>query len=239
MTAIDYIPVGWSITKLASAPNMQHMEEMYPDLVSKIDLHVHPTIHYSKAQSDALFFGPGIETGLDAEYLDSLPLSSIMGGLAPNGLHLIWPGTDNDFLNGYLIQDSRWHLADGGVYNGIYTTDMRGYFTRSAISNSGSGTGGSATSAPSGTVSINGHSLSLAEIPAHYHTYGDQYYGGNWGTVYLPSGSFMNEPVDHGGYTSNAGSGTAHDHGSVSTNLSTIDILPSHVCYYFICKVST
>ena len=237
MTATVYVPVGWLTTTPRSARNMDHLETMYADLKSSIDLHTHPNIHYSESQSNARFFGSGLESGLDAKYIDSKTLAQIMGGLSPIGLHLLWKGTDNDFSNGYLIQDSDWHLADGGTYSGTYTKDMRGYFPRSALTSSGSGTGGVSTITPTGNVTIGNHTLSVAEMATHYHEY-DDYYMNTYGTVAYGDGLAFKQAATTRITTGTAGSGNPHDHDTKGISLSTIDKNPLFKSLYFIAKVT-
>lgn len=238
--ATEYVPVGWDAATPLSAPNMRQLTSIETCLKSNIDEHLHSTVHYSESESDAKFFGSGLEVGLDADLLDGKTLAEVLGGQAPKGLHLVWSGDDEDFVGGYLVSDNRWHLADGGTYNGIYTTDMRGYFPRSALVNNGTGTGGASEIVMSGTVTVAGHILTINEIPSHYHKFQDgwsdatvyDYWGGTSGV------QASGKTGSWGHYTENAGSGTAHNHGTVGINLTVIDKNPAYKALYFICKVS-
>ncbi len=238
MTA--YVSLGWTAQTLRSAKNFNYMETMYSCAEDQIDAHGHPDAHYLKAESDAKFFPQA--SGLDADMIDGLHVATLMGSEVPLGLTLMHEGEDEDFSGGYLIADGRWHQADGGTYNGIYTPDMRGYFPKCPNAAGTTGTGGNATVTMSGTVTYADHLLTTPEIPSHYHTMDDVYYTGSE-SVYTAAANatrILSTYSDVSRTTSynHAAADEAHDHGTSGLNLNAVNLTPRWKAYYFITKVS-
>lgn len=237
--AIDYEPVNWSAQTPVTAKNMNRMEGQAAAAKSQIDEHVHPNVHYTKTESDAKFFRSGWVTGLEADLIDDLDSRDLLGAQVPLGFILGHAGSDDDFSNGYLIADSKWHICDGGTYNGIKTPDTRAYYPKCPSTASTTGTGGNTSITMTGTVSVEDHLLLLSEIPSHYHTWRDMYqYNGPYAPDYLYIAVYGNS-YNRAGTTdyNHAGADEAHDHGTVAINLNAVELTPLYKSYYFICKV--
>jgi hypothetical protein len=116
-----YERIGWAQHVFLSAANFNRMETIYPAAVAEIDAHHHPMRHYGMIEADSVFGYSGQSAHLDADLVDSHHRSDITTSALPNGIALAYSGTANDFTGGYLTSDSRWHLCDGGTYNGYVT----------------------------------------------------------------------------------------------------------------------
>jgi hypothetical protein len=232
-----YVSLGWDAETPLSARNMNHMEGMAAACKSFIDEHGH-YIHYTKVQSDGTFFPQA--SGMDADEVDGYHALDLVGNQAPLGLILMHKGSDAEFSNGYLISDTRWHICDGGTYNGIITSDTRGYFPKCPSTSSGTGTGGAASVILSGTVTFGSHTLTVAEIPSHYHDWIDTYYWNEapapYGGGAFDAGLVSPTPTETTLYNHDAAD-EAHGHGTQNLNLNSINLTPLWKGYYFICKV--
>jgi hypothetical protein len=174
----------------------------------------------------------------------------------PQGAILMWSGTID------TIPES-WALCDGD--NG--TPDLRGRFIKGAGSGAGfsapGASGGSATVSLSGAIAaggshthplaIDGHALTVAELPEHHHSNGVADGGGgpafNHGTV-----AAVPDPSDHmvtnrgssagvEGNTSDTGAGDEHTHTGDTTDsgshthdltLDDVTVIPP---YYALCYI--
>ncbi len=237
--ATNYVSLGWAAGVPLSAANMIHMEGIATACKSHTDEHGHPAVHYLKAEADAKFFPQA--SGLDADKVDGYDSDDLIGNQAPLGLVLLHKGADAEFSNGYLIADPRWHICDGGTYNGIKTRDMRGYFPKCPNTSSGTGTGGAATVVLSGTVAYGNHLLTVAEIPSHYHDWSDIYFSAMLNRTHnSPDCLVFYDTKSQASRTSaynHDASDEAHNHGMGNINLNSINLTPLWKGYYFICKV--
>lgn len=236
----DYDPVGWNASTPISAKNFNNMETIYAHLKTHIDAHDHDGLHYPESVADTTFFFSGNETNLDADMIDGQHAATLLGADVPLGLTLLHAGSDDDFSNGYLIADNRWHIADGGEYNGIKTPDMRGYFPKCPTTSSTTGTGGSATVTLSGTVTFGDHTLTVAEIPSHYHRFTDRYYYDDW-NAYSSGYSMISPNTSNVGRTTNynhTGEDQPHNHGTKDINLNSVQLTPPWIALYFITRVA-
>ena len=237
---MSYTSVGWGAATLLSAKNFNQMETQYAAGKVDIDLHGHPTVHYRKTESDAKFFP--IATGLDADMIDGDHLSDLVSALVPLGAIWLYKGVDADFTNGYLNATPSWHQCDGSTINGIICgPDMRGYFPKCPSASNGTGAGGAATQTLTGIVTFADHTLTLAEIPSHYHKWTDRYYGTAWNTaagvgltLIIPNTSNANRTTDYN-HTAND---EPHNHSTRSVSLNAINLTPRWRANWFICKIA-
>lgn len=235
----DYNPIGWNASTPLSAKNFNTMETMYAHLATHIDAHDHDGLHYPESVADTTFFFSGNEN-LDADMIDGQHAATLLGADVPLGLTLLHAGSEEDFSNGYLIADNRWHIADGGEYNGIKTPDMRDYFPKCPNMASTTGTGGSATVTLSGTVAFGDHTLSVAEIPSHYHRWTDRYYWDEWDahgsgyTMISPNTTTIGRTTEY----NHTGDNQAHNHGTTNINFNSVQLTPPWIALYFITRVA-
>lgn len=163
----------------------------------------------------------------------------------PIGAIIMWSGTIG------TIPES-WALCDGSEG----TPDLRGKFIRGAGTGAGIpaplSSGGSATVSLSGTLAaggshthplaIDGHALTIAEMPAHSHTTPCGPREGDTATNFTNGNSSVGTPVS----TSSVGSGDAHTHtgnttdsGSHTHDLTLDDatLLPPYYALCYIMKI--
>jgi microcystin-dependent protein len=234
---MSYTATIW--TNGITAKALNHLEGQYAAAKEEIDVHDHPSVHYLKAESDAKFFP--IASGMDADTVDGYHASDLMGFQLPVGIITMHRGDSDDFSNGYLIADTRWHICDGGTYNGIKTPDMRGYFPKCPNSASTTGTGGASSAILTGDATVGDHTLTVAEIPSHYHKWTDRYYTGS-GACHSPYMQMMTgNTYTVSGRTTNYNhdaADEAHNHGTKEISFNSISLTPKWKAYYFICKVA-
>jgi hypothetical protein len=228
-----------TIWDLVSAKNLNHAEGQYAAAKTEIDLHGHPDAHYLKAESDIKFFP--IASGMDAQYIDGSDLDDLLGFQVDPGIIILHTAADADFTNGYLNADTRWHQCDGGTYNGIKSPDTRHYFPKCPAAVTTVGQGGASGTILTGTATMGPHTLTLAEIPSHYHKWTDRYYTGNTqvkgaaymnlisGNTYVVSG--LTTDLNHSGDTS------PHDQGTKEVTFNSIALTPLWKAYHFLIKV--
>ena len=238
---MSYVPVGWTSAIDLTAKNLNQMETQYAAGKVDIDLHGHPTIHYTKAESDAKFFP--IASGLDADKIDGNHLSDLVSALVPLGAIWLYKGIDTDFTNGYLNAAPSWHQCDGSTINGIICgPDMRGYFPKCPSASNGTGAGGATTQTLTGTVTFADHTLSVAEMAYHQHKWTDRYYGTSGWLGYFTNNTVMLSTTNNvsGLYTAyNHDAETeAHNHSTGSLSLNAINLTPLWRANWFICKIA-
>jgi microcystin-dependent protein len=207
---------SWSDSDTLTTAIMQNFETVYTEASSYLTTHVHDDLYPTQTEMRAAYWyagndGPG--SGSDADMLykstGNLHASDFAGLGVPTGLVVLWYGSVATIPSG-------WHLCDGS--DG--TIDMRGKFAYG----SGTGarysvgsTGGSSTFTAVGVITVSGHVLTVAELPAHAHTF-TEYYSYNSGT-YPNTGNFTTAyyqapttEVEVSGTSASTGSGDAHSH---------------------------
>ena len=134
----------------------------------------------------------------------------------PSGLISMWSGSAAAIPSG-------WNLCDGT--NG--TPNLVGKFIKAA--STAGGTGGSNTHSHSHTLSAGAHTLSIAEMPSHSHTFG---YTGNTGGGPTRVGSADNNNIWYNQTTSSTGGSGSHSH-SLSGSISSGSNEPAYfeLCY--------
>ncbi len=235
---MSYTAMVWTSETLISARNLAHADIQYDEAKSYLDAHNHDDLYYTEAEADAKFYHlEGADTlpaGLDADTVDGQHAADLIGVALPVGAIMAWYDTDANIPDG-------WAICNGG--NG--TRDLRDRFVVGAGSSYEVGeTGGEASVTPgAGSVEIATHSVTIDEMPSHYHPYDDRYIsscsGGSWtsggDTTYVLS------TLEYTGLTTGtAGSDAAHGHpgSSVTITSENIDNRPPYYAIYFIQKVS-
>lgn len=232
-----YEKINFTALIQLTAKNLNHMETQAAEAKPAIDAHIHPTIHYSKTQSDALCFPPA--SGLDADLIDSMSFEDLLGAQIPVGGVMLYYGSDDDFQDGgYLISSTKWHISDGGTYGGTPTIDMRGYFPRCPTTVTGTGSGGNATVTPTGSASLGDHTLTENEIPSHAHRCYDYYTSSSAGPN-LGGGAKAGGSTSYDIYTdyNHEASAEAHGHSGAALAFSSIAKAPAYRGLYFLAKV--
>ena len=229
----------WAAGDLVTVAVMDNFETIYTEASSYLSAHTHDSSYYTKSEAEALFWyagndGPG--SGADADLIykstGNLHAASFSGLGVATGLIVLWYGSVASIPAG-------WHLCDGTGG----TIDLRGRFVVGAGTGSDysvGNTGGSATFTATGTVTVNGHTLTTAEMAAHNHPYTDRrnnsiswWTGGN-------NISRCNVGATTSGNTASNGSGNEHVHSvAEGTSLSgnAVTCLPYYYSLAYIQKV--
>ncbi|HNR87502.1 MAG TPA: hypothetical protein PKM65_04110 [Spirochaetota bacterium] len=92
-----------------------------------------------------------------------------LDALFPRGIVLMWSGAIGDIPTGWALCDGNAHTAPNG--DSVTTPDLRDRFI----------VGAGSAYAIGNTGGVNVHQLTIAEMPAHTHSYLDTYYSEIWG----------------------------------------------------------
>lgn len=222
---------AWSATDELTAEAWNHIETQGALAKIDIDAHNHDTEYYTKTLANATFFSKTFYTGFDADLLDGQHFSELISNVMPVGAIMIWSGTDATVPSG-------WHIADGGTYGSKVSPDLRDRFVIGAGDTYdpsdllGPATW-NGTCATTGTVTIGDHTLSTAELPAHTHTYTENY---NVVSAYAGYGP-THDTITRNTAISNQdeAGGDAHGH-TGSTFSGSIDPRPLYYSLYYIFK---
>ena len=222
----------WSALHELSGDAFNHIEGQWAAAKIDIDAHNHDTRYYTKTLADATFFRPAFYTGFDADKLDGQHMADLIAASLPTGAIMVWSGTSATIPTG-------WHICDGGTYGGKASPDLRDRFVIGAGGSYAVGaTGGPATYngtiAPTGTVTIGNHTLTVEELPAHTHSFSEQYnkfentyY--DWGRGQLSSRATTILHQDEGGDGS-------HGHTGSTIAITGVDPRPVYYSLYYIMK---
>jgi len=229
---MTYTPTVWSGTTAITALQMNHLEGQYDAFVTDLGTHDHDTDFYTKTLSDAAFFhtgNMGAGSDFDSDMLDGQHITYYLDGTLPVGTVLIWHGTASPL-------PANWALCTGQTIGGQLTPNLQNRFVVGAGSTYVNGAyGGASDFTPTATLTIANYALTWNEMPAHDHSYVDEY---NSAGVLAGSGgggprwSFTSTTRT----TSSIGSGQAHGHtGSIAT-FAPIDANPPYRAMYYIMK---
>jgi hypothetical protein len=231
----SFVPIPFDTVILNSARIMNYLGTQFASAKESIDIHIHDDLYYQKYIAQAKYSIPNVAL-LDADKIDGKHYNELIGGLIPIGLSFGWNGTDADVPGNF-------HIADGSIVNGIQLPDSRGNILMGAGSSHAarSSGGSSSLTTAGGTVAIAGHTLTLNEIPLHYHNWIDQY--GPYVEVYLDSNDsagFNQTPTVRAGttYYNHDVADESHGSGSKIILLNPFSIVPLFFCKYLITKVS-
>jgi hypothetical protein len=227
----------WTSGDTLIPAHMNNFETIYTEASSYLASHNHDALYPTKSEMQSTFWyagndGPG--SGSDADLLykstGNLHASSFAGLGVPTGLVILWYGSVASIPSG-------WHLCDGTSG----TIDLRGKFplgSGTGASKSVGTTGGSSTFTATGTITVNGHALTVAEMGSHRHPFQDAYnekttnaiaYGGTDGigaALWTSSGS-----------TPSAGGGSAHGHTGTTMTGNAVTCLPFALALCYIQKI--
>jgi hypothetical protein len=226
----------WASGDSITTTIMDNFETIYAEASTYLAGHNHDDLYQTKTEMQYTYWYSGNDgsgSGADADLLHrssgNLHASAFAGLGVPPGLVILWYGT-------WLASiPAGWHLCDGtdGTINlvGRYPVGAG-----SGSSYSVGGTGGSSTLSATGTMTVYGHSLTIAEMPAHNHPYTDYMWNLNWEWGSWSVGSPADDAYSTR-TTPSAGSGTAHTHEGSSVAISAVDCLPHTKVLYYIQKI--
>lgn len=235
---MSYVKLDLEDTDEVTARAMNHMETIADCALADLLTHDHDETYLSKTDADANYWSTDNGMDCNADTLQGSHASSLLGTGAslPIGTMVFWDGEIAAIPSG-------WQLANGS--NG--TLDMRNYFPAGSSSTHTIGTTfGAATTTVSGSIMIDPHALTIAEIPAHHHWIIEHYYApatsepGKFLSVY-GTGSLdtyqLNPWTREGCVTESKGGGYAHDH-VASWSASAMTNKPPWMGLYIIERIS-
>ncbi|MGB3943811.1 MAG: hypothetical protein WBK88_03355 [Methanothrix sp.] len=214
-----YVKIDWTEETPITAARLNLMETQYDEFDASYAVHDHDDRYYTKVAADARFFhagNDGVGSGLDAWLLDGYSPADIEAAAIPPGSIGIWPGSVESVPGGF-------HVCNG--QNG--TPDLRDRMVVGAGDAYARGAmGGYATRTPTGTVTVAGHALTVAQIPAHLHSYTDYYCNvadaSSGGGISI-SGNYTDANRNT---ATDGGSGAAHGHPGSTISFAAYDNLP-------------
>jgi hypothetical protein len=166
-----YTPTNWTTSTVMSTTLLNHAETQYDEYVTYQNAHSHTSSYYTKAESDAQFWGthndgPGSGSDADLIYYASgnLHAADIEAQGVPAGIIIMWYSSVGSIPSG-------WALCNGSGG----TPDLRDKFIQCAGTGYSVGTtGGISSFSISGSCSIGSTALTTAQLPSHSHTISDQ-----------------------------------------------------------------
>ncbi len=220
----------WTSNTPISTTAMNNLETQYEEACAYLAAHNHDDLYYTKTYMDSTFWstandGPG--SGADADLLyvsgGNLHATSLQGMGIDAGIIILWYGSVGSIPAG-------WVLCDGNNA----TPDLRGKFIVGAGNTYNPGvSGGSATFSASGTLTIDAHILTVAEMASHRHPWKDMY--GDYGNaLYEAAYNAGGTLATLTGNTSSAGSGSGHTHEGSTFTATPVACLPY---FYALCYV--
>jgi hypothetical protein len=224
-----YTPLVFLEDTLISAKNLNNLGNQYLSGKYLVDNHNHGDIYYTKEEADLRYFHSENKSGSDADMVDGSHLADLTGSALPKYSVIAWESAT--IPAGYA-------LCNGQVVEGVSTPDLRDYFIPCAGDDyTLNQILGSNVFNLSGSITVDNHTLTIAELPNHRHSYDD------W---YVTSGQASSYDTDMGASTNNdtnitsgnVGGGGAHNHtGSITFDQQSSDNRPKYYAIYFIMKV--
>jgi hypothetical protein len=222
----------WASDTVITAAKLDNLETIYDESYSYFTAHNHDDIYLTRAELEASYWyagndGPG--SGADADLLyksgGNLHGASFYGLGVPTGIIILWYGATGDIPSG-------WALCNGSGG----TVDLRGRFVVGAGNTYNPGTtGGSATFTAAGTITVDAHVLSSAEMGTHRHSFMDN--NGTPKDATSDLNTSMAVALTQNGTTSSAGSGSGHGHSSAEGTALTGNAVASLPFYYALCYI--
>jgi len=229
-----YTDLVFDASTLISAKNLNNLGNQYESGKYLVDNHNHGDVYYSESESDLKFFHSDNKSGSDADMVDGSHLADLTGQALPKYSIIAWE--DETIPTGYAI-------CNGQIVGGVTTPDLRDYFVPTAGDDYTLGqTLGSDLFSLSGSITINNHTLTIAELPNHRHVFYDTYYAANQKFMYdyppTELNAFTGYTASASQNTSSVGGGQGHNHtGSITFDQINEDNRPLYYAIYFIMKV--
>jgi len=227
----------WTSSTPLSTTCFNNLETQYDESAAYLASHNHDGLYQTKSEMEAVYWysgntGPG--TGSDADMIyhadGNMHISSFYGLGVPTGIIILWYGASGAIPSG-------WALCNGSGG----TVDLRGRFVVGAGNTYNPATyGGSATFTVAGTVTVNAHVLTTAEMASHVHPFTDTTPSqGAYPNVSSPISpiNIIGANVANSGTTSATGSGTGHGHSSVEGTSFSGNAVASLPFYYALCYI--
>lgn len=230
---MSYIKTTWTESTLITTINMNNLERQYDEGYASASSHNHDDRYYTKTECDAFFWcanNDGFGSGCDADMLfysgGNKHYSDFgVGGIQPY-IIIMWDSVE---------------LPPGWLEcNGAYgTPDLRDSFVLGAGGGYSVGAnGGANTWTQSYTITVAQHALTVAELPAHTHTWIDNYSSsqdGSRGGDAQSSGSYN---ATAGGNTAYTGNDWTHGHPGSYVTQDPTENKPPCVALRFIMKMT-
>lgn len=223
-----YVKVGWLETVSITHTRLNAMETQYDEFKIDFDAHVHDDRYYTEAEADARFFSAATDgdgSGLDADTVDGYDTEAIEAAAIPRGAIGMWSGTYEAIPSGFV------------ACNGLNSTpDLRNKMVVGAGSSYSKGeTGGYATRTPTGTLAVATHTLSIAELPEHDHSYSDKYNNSDTFAMVEFSGGPDVQP-SHNRTTTAKGGGDPHGHSGSTVAFDPYNNMPPYHALWFVMR---
>lgn len=231
---MTYAKITFNAATPLSIANLNMLGSQYADMKTLVEGH-NPSTYYNKTECDSRYVfadNDGHGSGANAATIDGFAKAELMASV-PIGLIILYHG-DLSYTNGL-----GWYLCDGT--NG--TRNIVNKYVIGADENTNLQTGGNDWFAPTCNLVVAGHTISVAEMPVHNHTFGETNY------PYYLGGYVMEMGISGGWYTRTnvatvsktsgyAGSDQAHGHTGSSYTFDAIENRPLSKAVYYIQKIN-
>lgn len=226
----------WTSATAITIAKLNNMETEYDEAYSHLTTHNHDAVYPTKTEMNGIYWYGGNDghgSGADADLLyhagGNLHIGGFYGLGVPTGIIILWYGSVGSIPSG-------WHLCDGS--DG--TIDLRGKFVVGAGNTYNPATsGGSSTFTAAGTITINAHVLTTAEMGSHTHPYTDTTpVGGSYPNTSAPNPyNACGNLTTASRTTGSAGSGDGHTHSAGEGTAMTGNAVDSMPMYYALCFI--
>jgi len=233
-----YIKLLWEADTLLSALNLNHIETQHQIASDLVSTHTHDDIYYTQTLANVTFFHSylpefmGSGSGFDADMLDGIHVADLLGLALPQKAIMAWSGTDGDVPSG-------WAICNGQTVGVVTTPDLRDCFVVGAGGSLAyNEIGGVSLVTPTAAPGVADHVVTADELPAHGHSWTDNYNGagsGTWGGLTVSKPVLSTSTTVRA--TDPAGGGLGHGHEGGSITLNEQNNLPPYYALYFIEKV--
>lgn len=210
---------------------LNNLENMYTDDVYYIsNTLLHSTEYYTDAQAAARYYtavNDGAGSGLIAETVDSHTAADIKAYGVPSGVIAVWSGASDAIPTGWLLCDGA-----GGLTPDLRSKFIVGAGTSYALNDKTTDTTATPTASD---VTIGTTALIATTLPAHTHTYTDDYRDNRTSNQ---GSSGITQLTDHtNAYsTTDDGASTEHGHPGSTFTGAPVSIIPAYLVLCFIMK---
>jgi hypothetical protein len=240
---MTYVPNHnpWVATDTLTTTELNNFETIYDNNYAYIQSHIHDSLFETQTEMNAKYWWTGNDghgSGADADSIEygtgNISGAQLAAYSVKKGLIVMWAGAIVDI-------PAPWHLCDGtsGTINLTNKFIVGAGDTFAALTE-----GGSNTIAPSGTLTINTHQLTSAELAAHNHPFKDisvTAWSGPSGTQMAGAAVSGKPETSTAGSTPSAGGDGLHGHSTAEGSLITgtgASVMPYYYALAYIQKIT-
>lgn len=223
-------PPGWTASDAITTTSLDNFETIYSEASSYLASHTHDALYYTRTEMEASFWysgtmghGAGSDADLIYKSTGNLHAAGFAGLGVATGLIILWYGATGAIPSG-------WHICDGNAGT-VNLLDRMPVGAGTGSGYSVGNTGGSATFTATGSITVDSHIVTAAEMGTHRHPFSELYCptAGNVNSGAGWSGALSSSS----GSTSAAGGGSGHGHIGSTLTGNAVNSMPyfKALCY--------